>query len=52
MTTEERKNVYGIQIQDQNDPYVRTVESAMTGVEAMVMGAYPVDLFPFRMLFL
>jgi hypothetical protein len=43
--------VYGIQVRAQNDPYVRAVENTMSGVEALVTGAYLVDLFPIRGLF-
>jgi hypothetical protein len=38
--------VYGIQVQDQDDPYVRIVEISASIIEGLVTGAYPVDLFP------
>lgn len=38
--------MYGIHIKPQNDPFVRTVELAMTAVEGIISGAYLVDTLP------
>lgn len=43
------QTAYGLQIQPKNDPYVAMVDAALTGVvEALVPGAFLVDLFPIR----
>jgi len=41
------ETVYGIEIQSKDDPYVRGVERAMENLEALVVGVYMVDFFPF-----
>jgi len=39
--------VYGLQVQDRNDPYVRGAELTQSAGETSVTGAYTVDFFPF-----
>ena len=42
------QTTYGIQIQERDDPYVRTVEKAMEGIESLIAAAYIVDFIPIR----
>ena len=41
------KIVYGIAVQESDDPYISIAEEALTGVaEAAIPGAFLVDMFP------
>ena len=42
------QSTYGIKTQEQDDPYVKVVEEAVSVVGVLIPGAFLVDIFPIR----